>query len=81
MIPVALAVTYLAVGDLDGTFTWLDRMYEERSPVLIWMNVQPRYDSLRGDPRFQELLKKDRIHGSTDQPGGRFRLIRQPDPH
>ena len=56
--PVALALAHMAVGDLDGTFTWLDRMYEERSPVLIWMNVQPRYDSLRGDPRFQELLRK-----------------------
>jgi tetratricopeptide (TPR) repeat protein len=58
VIPVALAMTYLAVGDLDGTFEWLDRMYEERSPVLIWLNVQPRYDALRGDPRFQELLRR-----------------------
>jgi TolB-like protein/Flp pilus assembly protein TadD len=58
VIPVALAMAHMAVGDLDGTFTWLDRMYEERSPVLIWLNVQPRYDRLRGDPRFQELLRK-----------------------
>jgi TolB-like protein/class 3 adenylate cyclase/Tfp pilus assembly protein PilF len=58
VIPVALAMSYLAVGDLDGTFEWLDRMYEERSPVLIWLNVQPRYDRLRGDPRFQELLRR-----------------------
>jgi tetratricopeptide (TPR) repeat protein len=58
VIPVALAMTYLAVSDLDSTFTWLDKMYEERSPVLIWMNVQPRYDRLRGDPCFQQLLRK-----------------------
>jgi hypothetical protein len=33
-------------------------MYEERAPWLIWMNEHPRYDRLRGDPRFQELLRK-----------------------
>ena len=56
--PYALAMAHMAVGNLDGTFAWLDKMYEERSPWLIWMNVQPRHDRLRGDPRFQQLLKK-----------------------
>ena len=51
-------MAHMAVGDLDGTFAWLDKMYEERPPWLIWMNVQPRYDGLRGDPRFQQLLRK-----------------------
>jgi hypothetical protein len=48
----------MAVGDLDGTFAWLDKMYEERTPWLIFMNESPRYDRLRGDPRFQQLLRK-----------------------
>ena len=56
--PYALAMAHLAVGDLDSTFAWLDKMYEERSPVLIWMNEHARYDRLRGDPRFQQLLRK-----------------------
>jgi TolB-like protein/Tfp pilus assembly protein PilF len=55
---IALAWGHMAVGDLDSTFAWLDKMYEERNPELIWMNVQPRYDRLRGDPRFQQLLRK-----------------------
>ena len=29
--PVALALAHMAVGDLDGTFAWLDKMYEEPS--------------------------------------------------
>jgi hypothetical protein len=33
-------------------------MYDEHNPELIWMNVQPRYDGLRGDPRFRQLLQK-----------------------
>jgi hypothetical protein len=43
---------------MDGTFGWLDKMYEEHNPELIFMNEQPRYDRLRGDPRFQQLLRK-----------------------
>jgi tetratricopeptide (TPR) repeat protein len=56
--PYVLAMGHMAVGDLDGTFAWLVKMYEEHAPVLIYMNEHPRYDRLRGDPRFQELLRK-----------------------
>jgi adenylate cyclase len=56
--PLALAMAHMAVGDLDGTFAWLDKMYEERTPWLIFMNEHARYDRLRGDPRFQQLLRK-----------------------
>jgi TolB-like protein/Tfp pilus assembly protein PilF len=56
--PYALAMAHMAVGDLDGTFAWLDKMYDESSPVLVWMNEHARYDNLRGDPRFQQLLRK-----------------------
>jgi hypothetical protein len=51
-------MAHMAIGDLDGTFAWLDKMYEERTPWLIFMNVHPRYDRLRGDPRWHELMRK-----------------------
>jgi adenylate cyclase len=56
--PLALAMAHMAVGDRDGTFVWLDKMYEEHHPWLIFMNEHARYDRLRGDPRFQQLLRK-----------------------
>jgi TolB-like protein/Flp pilus assembly protein TadD len=56
--PLALAMAHMAVGDLDNTFAWLDKMYEEHHPWLILMNEHARYDRLRGDPRFQQLLRK-----------------------
>jgi predicted deacetylase len=49
---------HMAVGDLDGTFAWLDKMCEERHPWLILINEHARYDLLRGDPRLQQLLRK-----------------------
>jgi tetratricopeptide (TPR) repeat protein len=56
--PFALAMAHMAVGDLDDTFAWLNKMYEEHHPWLILMNEHARYDRLRGDPRFQDLLRK-----------------------
>ena len=56
--PLPLALAHMAVGDVDGTFAWLDKMYEEHHPELIWMNRQPRYDPLRDDPRWHELMRK-----------------------
>ena len=56
--PLALAMAHMAVGDRDGTFAWLDKMYQERAPWLIFMNEHPRYDTLRGDPRWHELMRK-----------------------
>jgi adenylate cyclase len=55
---IVLAWAHMAVGDRDGTFAWLDKMYEEHNPELTFMNEQPRYDRVRGDPRFQQLLRK-----------------------
>jgi adenylate cyclase len=55
---IAMAWSHMAVDDRDGAFAWLKKMYEEHDPELMWMNVQPRYDRLRGDLRWHELMRK-----------------------
>jgi hypothetical protein len=35
----------------------LGRAYEERDVWLTWLGVEPRFDGLRTEPRFQELLR------------------------
>ncbi len=37
---------------------WLERAYEDHSQWLMWIKVWPQFDSLRGEPRFQELLRR-----------------------
>ncbi|HEX4919105.1 MAG TPA: tetratricopeptide repeat protein, partial [Candidatus Bathyarchaeia archaeon] len=53
-----LALVKMSMGDLDDAMNWLERAYHERSSWLVWANVEPRFDSLRSDPRFQALLAR-----------------------
>ena len=42
----------------DEAFRWLDIALEERSASLTYVSVDPRFDYLRPDPRFQDLLNR-----------------------
>jgi eukaryotic-like serine/threonine-protein kinase len=53
-----IAIIYLGLGDLDRTFEWLEKAYEERSGFMAFINVEPMLDALRGDPRFKALAEK-----------------------
>jgi serine/threonine-protein kinase len=52
------AQIYAGIGEKDLAFQWLDKAYEERNPLLAYTKVMPYYDNLRGDPRFQALLRR-----------------------
>ena len=56
--PIALAFAYLFYGDLDRAFDWLERACDERSPGIIAFKLDPSYDVLRSDPRFERLLRR-----------------------
>jgi len=55
--PYEVAGVYAQLGENDRAFDWLDKAYRNRS-CLYWLRVDPRFDSIRSDPRFQELLTK-----------------------
>jgi len=56
--PYLFAVIYVGLGDNKQAFAWLDKAYQDRTFFLIWLKVEPRFDSLRDDPRFQDLLRR-----------------------
>jgi tetratricopeptide (TPR) repeat protein len=58
-VPAGAFVTaYLALGNNDEAFAWFEQAYKEQSNILIYVKVFPPYDSLRGDPRFQDLVRR-----------------------
>ena len=52
-----LAVVYNGFRDRDQTIRWLRKALTERSSWLVWCNVEPRFDWLRGDADFASLIK------------------------
>jgi tetratricopeptide (TPR) repeat protein len=52
-----IALIYIALGDKDNAFKWLDKAVDDRSDEMILLKVDPAYDPLRSDPRFDALLK------------------------
>jgi hypothetical protein len=55
--PYEVAGVYAQLGENDQALDWLDKAYRNRS-CLYWIRQDPRFDSMRSDPRFQELLAK-----------------------
>jgi TolB-like protein/DNA-binding winged helix-turn-helix (wHTH) protein/Tfp pilus assembly protein PilF len=52
-----MALIYAGLGEKDKAFARLDRAYEEHSFSLSNLKVEPRFDPLRSDPRFADLLR------------------------
>jgi len=47
-----------ALGHKAEAFVLLERAYRDKSPGMVWLKVDPRFDPLRSDKRFQDLLKR-----------------------
>lgn len=56
--PYYVAIVHAGLADLDQTFVWLEKAYEERSFWLIYLNVEPKFDRLSSDPRFATLQRR-----------------------
>ena len=57
--PYSLAVVHTGLGEIDEAFTWLERAYEQRDGWLAGhVKIDPRFDPLRQDPRFDNLLRR-----------------------
>jgi len=53
-----IALIYAGMGDKDQSFIWLDKAFAEHDPFLVYIKVDPNFDVLREDPRFESLLRK-----------------------
>ena len=61
VVPFDFAFIYVGLGDRSFTFEWLDKAYEDHSTWLTWIKVDPRFDSIRSEPRYRDLLRRMRL--------------------
>jgi tetratricopeptide (TPR) repeat protein len=60
-----IASNYARLGDCENALNWLERAYEMRSGMLIWLSVHFHFDPIRQDPRFADLLRRIGLASST----------------
>jgi DNA-binding winged helix-turn-helix (wHTH) protein/TolB-like protein len=56
--PYFMATASLSSGDKELALKWLEKAFEERSPWLIFLKVEPELDDIRSEKRYKELLRK-----------------------
>ena len=56
--PYGIALIYNALGEHDETFAWLERGFEARDHKMNLLKVDPKWNNLHGDPRFEDLVRR-----------------------
>ena len=56
-----IALVYVGLDQNDAAFASLNRAFDERSHWLVWLRLDPRWNKLRADPRFVELVSRMRF--------------------
>ena len=53
-----VAMIYAHRGENDMAFQWLEKAYQDHEVEMYWLKVEPPFEPLRSDPRWQEMLDK-----------------------
>jgi len=56
--PFWYAVLHAGLGETDAAMSHLERSYAQSDAWLVWVNTDPRLDSLRADTRFEQFLSR-----------------------
>lgn len=56
--PSHIALIYNGLGETDKTYEWLERAFEQRDPKMAFLKVEPKWNNLRNEPRFIDLVSR-----------------------
>jgi len=59
--PASIGMVYALLGDKDTAFKWLERANDEHDLLVLRVKHDPRFRSLRGDPRLDDLMRRMRL--------------------
>lgn len=56
--PGMIALVYIALNERQRALAWLEKAFEQHSSMMTWLKTDPRFDGIREEPRFQELMRR-----------------------
>jgi len=56
--PIDVAAWYVMAGETNQALAWIEKSLEVRDGNTIFVDVMAPFESLRSDPRFQDLLRR-----------------------
>jgi tetratricopeptide (TPR) repeat protein len=56
--PYNIALIYNGLGERDEALAWLERAYEQRDQKIVFLKVEPKWNNMRDDRRFQDLMRR-----------------------
>ena len=56
--PFGVAAIYCGLGQRDQALAWLENAYQARDPLMADLSIEPAFDPLRSDARFQDLVRR-----------------------
>ena len=59
--PYHFALVYNALGETDKALEYLEQGYEQKDVRMVFLKVEPKWNNLRAEPRFIDLMKRMRF--------------------
>ena len=56
--PGLIALVYTALDERTQALTWLEKAYQQHSSMMTWLKTDPRFDRIRPEPGFQDLMRR-----------------------
>jgi TolB-like protein/Flp pilus assembly protein TadD len=63
----SIAAVYAALYEIERAFEWLSKAFQTHTFQLVSLKVDPAFDNIRSDPRFQDLLQRIGLSGGKLQ--------------
>lgn len=58
LAPIVAAAFNARLNKPDEAFEFLEKAYQTRSPLMVWLKVSPEFDNICSDPRFADLVRR-----------------------
>ena len=67
--PYQIALIHIGLGQKEPAFEWLNKAFQERSDMLVYLKVDPRLNPIRSDSRFVDLERRIGFPARSDYSG------------